>query len=196
MSEEIEEVSGEIEVTISCSNVDGETMLLDDANVAMEDLAAFHCAMGGGPVRPAVYAFVYDDTLTDLDIRDRWTLNGVVTKPVGITIPVQEDDVTDEEFVAGTGDCITVTITAAVVNVTDPTRRTADMYDAVVDGVRYCGIPSRWGYVESEDDLDTYAGERPGFLAIEYGMAHMWQLGADGEWVAVGAADKGGGGDS
>lgn len=40
-------------------------------------------------------------------------------------------------------------------------------------------------YVSSEEELDLFAGETPGTLALQYGGAHAWQLKPDGSWEAL-----------
>lgn len=157
-----------IEATVEVSNSGGTT---PNFTAAISNLGAFLEDMRS-QLQPAVYAFVYDGET------EKWTPH----EPKGITLTIVDDT---EEMLAA-GDTITVTVTADEVIVTELQKRTPDMYDAVVDGVIYRGIPSRTGYVAGESELTAFEDEHPGFIAIEYGFAHMWQLGADGNWVEIG----------
>ncbi len=45
--------------------------------------------------------------------------------------------------------------------------------------------PDNTVYVTDENELDTFSGEVPGTLALQYGGAHAWQLTPDGTWEAL-----------
>ena len=76
-------------------------------------------------LQPAVYPFVWDAEA------EKWNLYELEHESKGITLTITDED---EDLLAD-GDTITVTIAASEVNMTDPTRRTADMYDAMAGGV-------------------------------------------------------------
>lgn len=165
-----------IEATVEVSNSGGST---PNFTAAISNLGAFLEDMRS-QLQPAVYAFVYDGET------EAWTPH----EPIGITLTI----VDDTEDLLAAGDTITVTVAADEVNVTDIQHRTPDMYDAVVDGVIYRGIPSRTGYVADESELTAFEDEHPGFIAIEYGFAHIWQLDGDGYWLPIPGDDGDGGG--
>ena len=59
------------------------------------------------------------------------------------------------------------------------------VHDIISDDDVIRNIPDRDGYVESSSELSKYAGEEPGFIAIQYGFKHMWQLKPDHTWEQV-----------
>lgn len=163
-----------INATVEVSNSGGTT---PNFTAAISDLGTFLESVRS-QLQPAVYAFVYDGE-TEI-----WTPG----EPKGITLTIVDDT---EEMLAA-GDTITVTIAADEVNVTEIQKRTPDMYDAVADGVMYRGIPFRTGFVADEDELEKYENEHPGFIAIQYGFVHMWQLDDNGEWIVIGGEEGSG----
>ena len=46
-------------------------------------------------------------------------------------------------------------------------------------------VPDRSGYVTSSSELSKYVNEDPGFIAIQYGFKHMWQLKPNRSWEQV-----------
>lgn len=160
-----------INATVEVSNSGGTT---PNFTAEISDLGTFLESVRS-QLQPAVYAFVYDGET------EKWTPG----EPKGITLTIVDDT---EEMLAA-GDTITVTIAADEVNVTEIQKRTADMYDAVADGVLYRGIPFRTGFVADEDELEKYENEHPGFIAIQYGFVHMWQLDDNGEWIVIGGEE-------
>ena len=60
-----------------------------------------------------------------------------------------------------------------------------DVNDYVMDGELVENAPVTSVLVESSSDLSSLEGLQPGSVAYVKGFAHMWQLGADGEWATI-----------
>jgi len=164
-------------VSITVSNPGGTT---PNFTASMTDLQAFINDVRYDIKKNASYPLVYDETA------EAWTLYGVIHPMVGITLTITDDT---EDMLAD-GDTVTVAITLDEVQVTDPQRRTADMYDYSTDGKIARGIPARMVFVEEEADLDDLPTDyMQGTIAATIGFGNMWQLNGDGEWVAIGAAE-------
>ena len=167
-----------MEANITVSNPGGTT---PNFTAAMTDLQAFVNDVRYNMQKNATYVFSYDDTA------EKWYLYGVEHPIVGITLTITDDT---EEMLAD-GDTVTVAMTLDEVAVTDPMRRTPDMYDYVTNGKIARGIPARMVYVEEEEDLDDLPNDyMPGAIAATIGLGSMWQLNGSGEWVEIGAAEE------
>lgn len=174
-----------INATVEVSNSGGTT---PNFTAAISDLGTFLESVRS-QLQPAVYTYVCiedAEPLTPSGIGITWKWRPDL--PKGITLTIVDDT---EEMLA-VGDTITVTIAADEVNVTEIQKRTPEMYDAVADGVMYRGIPFRTGFVADEDELEKFENEHPGFIAIQYGFVHMWQLDDSGEWVVIGGEEGSG----
>jgi hypothetical protein len=175
-------MSDMITASLVVSNAGGTT---PNFTAAITDLGAFLTDVRSR-LQPAVYPFVWSAET------EKWSLYELEHEPKGITLTITDED---EDLLAD-GDTITVTIAASEVNVTDPARRTADMYDAMAGGVMYYGIPSRMVFVDSAADLeDLPATYQPGAMAATYGFGQMWQLDGSGEWTPIQAEESAEGGE-
>ena len=63
--------------------------------------------------------------------------------------------------------------------------------DYVKDGVLTMGADARSVMVTSESDLSGLTDLTPGSIAYTAGFASMWQLAANGNWVALGGCEDG-----
>lgn len=59
------------------------------------------------------------------------------------------------------------------------------VHDIIMNNEILRNIPSKMGYVTSQAELANYVNEDPGYMAIQYGLKHMWQLKPDKTWEPI-----------
>lgn len=63
------------------------------------------------------------------------------------------------------------------------------VHSILEDGAVVNGVPDEMVYVSQESELSAYADKPAGTFAATYGFTKMWQLGADGGWIVIGAEE-------
>lgn len=58
-------------------------------------------------------------------------------------------------------------------------------HDVIENNEVVKNVPSKTGYVSGSSELSKYVNEDPGYIAIQYGMVHAWQLKPDKSWEPI-----------
>lgn len=67
-----------------------------------------------------------------------------------------------------------------------PKAFTTNLHDVLIDGEIVHDVQARTVFVSSQSELSNFTNVEPiGTVAVQYGLANIWQLNANREWVSI-----------